>query len=197
MSVIQLNSSHAESVKKLFSHSKFMGVDVAANWSDNIDIYNTVMFEVFKKTYLSDLNNFKAFGIEDSEGNITSVMALYESNDEPAWYYTQGRNAGDPSNLRDLFDGVLEIQESRNRFKFYTLVNARYAKVLRRFGYSDKNNERYSFYDEYIVPAKTKCYYANSWELLFKRMLLPVDTLVRCSFLKQEYRTQIPVGGKL
>ena len=125
------------------------------------------------------------------------LISLYDSSDEPAWYYTLCRSNGNKKALLELFDAVLSIQEKKARYKFYTLINVKHADLLRDFTYSDYNNERYGYYDEYVVPAKTLCYYNNAWELLFKKVMLPVDSLVRCSFLKQEFRPSEPLraGG--
>lgn len=198
MQILKLDTTHSQQIWNLYNRSKYMGVDVAGNWNSRPDLYNEFLFSVFKKTYLSGLNNFHAYGIIEDDGTIPCVITFYDSSDEPAWYYTQCRSAGDLDKLKQLFDGILEIQESKHRYKFYTLVNTKHAALLRRFTYSDYNDERYGYYDEFVVPAKTKCYYNNAWELLFKKVLLPVDTVVRCSYLKQEYRPkELPIGGSL
>lgn len=198
MKISKLDTSHSDQIRDLYNRSKYMGVDVAGNWAGRPDLYNEFMFSVFTKTYLSGLNNFHAYGVIEDDGTIPCLITFYDSSDEPSWYYTQCRSAGNLDKLKQLFDGVLEIQEAKSRFKFYTLVNTKHAALLRRFTYSDRNDERYGYYDEFVVPAKTKCYYNNAWELLFKKVLLPVDTVVRCSYLKQEYRpTDLPTGGGL
>lgn len=198
MQILKLDTTHSDQIRSLYQNSKYMGVDVAGNWANNIDAYNEYIFGVFQKTYLSGLNNFQAYGLFNDAGEAECLISFYDSSDEPSWYYTMCRSRGNTELVKTLFDSVIEIQEKKNRFKFYTLVNVRHAPLLRKFTYSDYNNERYGFYDEFVVPAKTRCYYNNPWELLFKKVLLPVDTVVRCSYLKQEYRpSPLPVGGGL
>lgn len=197
MRISRLDTNHSEQVRDLYKTSKYMGVDVAGNWANNVDAYNDFVFGVFQKTYLSGLNNFQAYGLFNDQGQLECLISLYDSSDEPAWYYTMCRSRGNTELVKQLFDQVIKTQESKNRFKFYTLVNVKHAPLLRKFTYSDYNNERYGYYDEFVVPAKTRCYYNNPWELLFKKVLLPVDTVVRCSYLKQEYRTELPIGGGL
>jgi len=197
MSVIKLTSQHIDQIKGLFTHKKYMGKDI------NDDAFklesasiNKITYDIFCANYLSDLNNFHAYGyIENDE--IKSLISFYESAEEPAWYYTVYRSSGNNELLRPVLDKVIEYNESNGRLKFYTLVHQRHSKLLRRFHWSKYNDERYGYFDEYIVPSKFKCYYTNAWELLYKRLLLPEDSIVRCNFLKQEYRTQLPQGGNL
>lgn len=197
MKISRLDTSHSEPVRNLYKSSKYMGVDVAGNWGNNVDAYNDFVFGVFQKTYLSGLNNFQAYGLFNDDGQAECLISLYDSADEPAWYYTMCRSRGNTDLVKQLFDEVIRIQEAKNRLKFYTLVNVKHAPLLRKFTYSDYNDARYGYYDEFMVPAKTRCYYNNPWELLFKKVLLPVDTVVRCSYLKQEHRGELRTGGGL
>lgn len=197
MKILKLDMIHSDAVRDLYRTSKYMGVDVAGNWGNNVEAYNDFVFGVFQKTYLTGLNNFHAYGLFNDNQQVECLISLYDSSDEPAWYYTMCRSRGDNELVKQLFDEVIGIQESKNRFKFYTLVNVKHAPLLRKFTYSKYNDERYGYYDEFIVPARTRCFYNNAWELLFKKVLLPVDTVVRCSYLKQEYRGQLPIGGGL
>lgn len=197
MKILRLDTSHSEQLRDLYKSSKYMGVDVAGNWGNDVDAYNDFVFGVFQKTYLSGLNNFQAYGLFNDQGRVECLISLYDSSDEPAWYYTMCRSRGNTDLVKQLFDEVIRIQETKNRFKFYTLVNVKHAPLLRKFTYSDYNDHRYGYYDEFMVPAKTRCYYNNPWELLFKKVLLPVDTVVRCSYLKQEHRGELRIGGGL
>lgn len=196
MKILKLNASHSDQVKKLYEHFKYMGVDIVGNFSHTIEWHKNYMFTTFYRTYLVGLSNFHAYGAFDSDNQLTSIICLFDSTDEPSWYYTLCRSNGDTNALKELFDAVIAIQEKKNRFKFYTLVNVKHGPLLRKFTYSEFNNERYGYFDEFVVPAKSRCYYNNAWELLFKKVLLPTDTVVRCSYLKQEYRpAEPPIGG--
>jgi hypothetical protein len=106
------------------------------------------------------------------------------------------RSLNDKNYVRPLLDAAMAFNEVRGRLKFYTLWNANHGKLLRRFAFSPEATLRYDYVDEIIIPAKTKCVYTNYWQILFNRTLLPVDSIVRCTFLKQEYRTT-PVGGNI
>jgi hypothetical protein len=198
MQILKLDISHKDKITDLFSHDKLMGVEVEGNWSQrDAESHSRFVQDVWEKTYLTNLNNFHAYGLFDDDDNLQCIISLYDSSDEPSWYYTMCRSRGDIKVVKKLLDHVIEVQEKKNRFKFYTLVNVKHAPLLRKFTYSEYNNERYGYYDEFIVPAKTRCYYNNAWELLFKKFLLPVDSIVRCSFLKQEYRSEIPIAGNI
>lgn len=197
MTIVKLDSSHTEAVKYAFQSPKYMGLPTDTFTFSISDLgINTLAYEIFCSNYLSGLNNFHAYGyLEDDK--IKALISFYESDEEPAWYYTIYRSTGNNNLLRGVLDRVIQHNEERNRLKFYTLVHERHSKLLRRFHWSKYNDERYDYIDEFIVPAKTKCFYTNHWELLFKRILLPEDSIVRCNFLKKEFRTNLPVGGNI
>ena len=199
MSVVKLNNSHTEAVMSLFQPKKYMGVDIDSpdfRQDDEAFIFFKLLYDIFCSNYLSDLNNFHAYGyLED--GVVKALISFYESVEEPAWYYTIYRSSGNNNLLREVLDAVIEHNESRGRLKFYTLTNSSHTRLLRRFHWSKYNDERYGYFDEFLVPAKHKCFYVNPWELLYKRFLVPEDSIVRCNYLKQEYRTTLPIGGGL
>jgi hypothetical protein len=197
MPVVKLSSEHIEQVKPLFYIKKFMGTSTLGKSVTKENPGNKLLYDIFCSNYLSDLDNFHAYGYVDDDGEVKSLISFYESVEEPAWYYTVYRSSGDNELLRPVLDKVIEHNESNGRLKFYTLVNQRHSRLLRRFHWSKYNDERYGYFDEYLVPAKQKCYYTNAWELLFKRFLSTEDCVVRCNYLKQEYRTSLPQGGNL
>ena len=212
MNIVKLDKSHRDAAKNLFySTQKYMGVDNAVDSYKFVDKklepeyqelvkninFNDTMYAAFCGTYLNDLKTFHAFGNINDDGQVTAFATFYESQEEPAWYCTLYRSDGDKNTLKALLDKCIEYNEANGRLKFFTLFNEKHAKLLRRFTYSDYNNERYGYFDEMLVPKKTKCFYGKYWEVLFKRTLLPADTIIRCSFLKQEYRTLLPVGGNI
>ena len=199
MTVVKLNNSHVEAGKGLFETKKYMGIDVnSADFTKNDETltFNKLLYDIFCSNYLSDLNNFHAYGYL-KDGKVKALISFYESTEEPAWFYTIYRSSGDNNLLRLVLDAVIKHNEERGRLKFYTLTHASHTKLLRRFHWSKYNNERYGYFDEFLVPAKNKCFYINPWELLFKRFLVPEDSIVRCNYLKQEYRTTLPIGGNI
>lgn len=198
MNIIKLDQSHTNVIRPLFNNKNYMGQDI----SDSDFFYKEKMAEIYHKafytTYLTGLTNYHAFGMIDDTNNIVALIAGYQSPDEPAWYGTNIRSsAQDPEIIRQLLDKMIEFNEQQGRLKFYTLWSAKHARLLRRFAFSAKTNERYDYFDEILIPARTRCLYNNYWQVLFNRILLPHDTVVRCSFLKQKYRNKIPVGGNI
>jgi hypothetical protein len=127
---------------------------------------------------------------------VTAMFSFYESVDSPDWYATQIRSL-DSTSIPFVLDKVIEHNEANGRLKFFSLFNERYRKAFRKFAFSDYNDARYASFDEFIVPAKTKCIYSLPWSILFNRTLLPVDSVVRCSYLKKEYRLELPKGGNI
>lgn len=200
MSVVKLNKTHIEAVKGLFQGKKYMGVDATSPSFTNNDPsinFNQLLYDIFCSTYLGDLNNFHAFGYVGEDGNVNALISFYESYDEPAWFLTIYRSSGNNHLLQDVLDAVIEYNENNGRLKFYSLSHKSHTRLMRRFLWSKYNNERYGYFDEFIVPAKHKCFYVNHWELLFKRFLVPEDSIVRCTYLKQEYRITLPIGGNI
>jgi hypothetical protein len=209
MSVIKLNRTHSQAVKCLFDNPYYMGQKIEDNTEFKVNpailkttgqtqttAFNTVLYGIFCSNYLSNLKNFHAFGyLKDNQ--VKAMISFYESTEEPAWYYTIYRSTGDNTLLRDVLDKVIDYNEQNGRNKFYTLVHQRHSRLLRKFHWSKYNDERYGYFDEILVPGKTKCVYTNHFELLFKRFVLPEDSVVRCNYLKQEYRTTLPIGGNI
>lgn len=199
MNIIELNASHIDLVKPLFYTKNYMGTDLHANYfvpTDKNPI-EEIHHRSFVETYLSNLSSYKALGLQAEDGSIKSLISFYMSPDEPCWYGTMIRSSNNKEYVRPLLDAAMAYNEARGRLKFYTLWSGKHAKLLRRFAFSDEARERYDYFDEIFVPAKTKCVYTNYWQVLFGRILLPTDTIIRCTFLKQEYRTQLPRGGNL
>lgn len=195
MIVRQLTSDDPDIVKPLFLGTRYMGVNSQDNgFPIPGDEFNSTYFDSFCNTYLSDLQSYKAFGSIEN-GVVTATIAFYESNDGAEWYWTQIRST-DSSHIPAVLDAVIAHNEANGRFKFYSLFNNRYARTFRKLAFSEYNAERYDSFDEFVVPARTKCLYNLPWQILFNRSLLPVDALVRCSFLKQQYRTP-QIGGNL
>jgi hypothetical protein len=196
MTIERLTKSHAEGLKLLFSDEKFMGVSSTEQYFFETDLkYNEVAYNVFCDTYLSELNNFKAYG-KIENGTVTALISFYEAIDSPSWYWTQIRSKN-PMYIPDILDTVIAYNEANGRLKFYSMFNAKYAKSYRRLSFSGDVKKRYGFIDECIVPAKTKCIYQDYWQILFNRILLPVDSLVRCTYLKQEFRHSLPIAGNM
>ena len=197
MTIERLNYNHIGAVKNLFyGRKRFMGISTDANsLSAPAEEFNEISYINFCDTYLSDLNNYHAYGCING-GEVVSYISFFESNDQPEWYMTQFRSKA-YNTLPGVFDVVLHHNESRNRYRFYSLFNAKYRKGIRRFLFNEEAARRYSSYDDYIVPAKTKCIYQLPWQILFNRILVPVDTVVRYTFLNYEYKTVVPVAGNL
>ena len=196
MIIKKLGESHTDALFPLFETHKYMGAKVDSADFFAKDAMAKVYHNGFCTTYLSELNNYHAFGAFDGD-NIIGAIACYQSSDEPSWYGTQIRSMNNKDVARNLLDHMIKFNEEAGRFKFYTLWNAKHAKLLRRFTFSDWADERYDYFDECLVPAKTKCVYTNHWQVLFNRILLPHDTIVRCTFLKQQYRNELPVAGNI
>ena len=200
MKIIKLTDKNLSDCETLFQSEKMMGVSVSGVWINSFgdtQANSELMLSRFAATYLAGLENFHSFGYFNDLGVLEGYLSIYEDINEPGWYMTNSRNSGDRQVIKDLLDYAIGYNENNGRYKFYTLLTPKTAKVVRRFGWSEFNNDRYGYVDEYTVPARTRCFYHQAWEILFNRVMLPVDTVVRCSFLKQEFRTMKIIGGSI
>jgi hypothetical protein len=195
MNVVKLTSKHIEGVQPLFfSKLEYMGSD---SFYKEDNKFEERLYQIFCDTYLTDLQNFHAFGVVDNSGCVLAFISFYESVDDASWYLTNGRSLGKNALLRQILDAIMEYNEKNGRLKFYTLINANHARLIRRLAFSKTAVERYDYFDEYIIEPRCKTFFSNHWEILFKRSLLPVTSLVRCTFLKQKYRTSLPNSGNI
>lgn len=200
MNIVKLSSDHRQGILPLFENKKWMGVDREEEFFIDREKYENVgeaYHESFCNTYLSDLKSYHAYGSFDDSGNIRAIISFHESNENPEWYWTHVRSNGGKEFVQPLLDAVIEHNENNERYKFYSMWNLRYQKIYRKFAFSKYNSERYDSFDEYVVPAKTRCIYTMPWMVLYNRTLVPVDTVVRCTFLKKEYRKNLLVAGNL
>lgn len=196
MEVIKLNESHAEMIKPFFYVSKYMGMNKSIIDSDSmLENFQETSYNSFCDTYISDLNNYKSFGSIE-HGEVTSLIGFYESTDTAEWYGTHIKSKNKKA-IPYVLDKVMEFNESNGRLKFYSMFNSKYKNSYRKLCFSEIANERYDYFDEFIVPSKMKCIYLAPWQVLYTRTLIPVDTLVRCSFLKQKYRKSIHIAGNI
>ena len=200
MNIRQLNDQDREAVKNLFVNPRYMGRhDINEFYLKPQEQHdqNTQYYHNFVNAYLTGLPGYTALGAWVND-HLVGLISAYQSTDEPSWYYTQIKSTGHSKfTVTSLLDHMIEFQESQGRLKFYSLWNLRYQRSMRKFAVSSKTQNRYDYFDEYVVPDRHKCFYNHHWQILFNRVLLPVDTVVRCTFLKQQYRQQLPVGGGL
>ena len=198
MRIVKLTSAHINGVRPLFERPNYMGVQaITSNFCDKPDSFADLFHEAFASSYLSDLQNYHAYGAINDDGMVHSYIGFYESIDEPAWYWNHLRSFGDSTLIKQVLDAVIAHNEERGRLKFYSMFPKQYAKTYRRLAFSKSNSERYDYFDEFEVNAKTMCKYTLPWQILFNRTLVPTDAVVRCTFLKQKYRTQLPHAGRL
>jgi len=196
MEIKILDSSDADALRPLFSNKRMMGVDTTHHlfMEDDADFLK-VSYDAFCDTYLANLNNYKAFGSIEN-GIVTSLISFIEPIDTADWYGTKVRSLN-RQHIPDVLDKVIEYNEENGRYKFYSMFGAKYRKSYRRFAFSEWAQERYEYVDEILVPAKTRCVYLTYWLLLYGRTLIPTDSIVRCTFLKQKYRETLPIGGNI
>lgn len=199
MKVVKLSKEHIEDIKSLFMIPKFMSVDTTNNYfvDKNVE-FSDFYHKTFAETYMSNLTQYHAYGIQNNDNKFSALLGFYESVDDASWYWNTVRTLGNNKNeIKILLDTVLNHNEKNGRFKFYSMFPLKYRNIYRRLAFSDSAKERYDYFDEYCVDSRHQCKFNLAWQILFTRTLLPVDTIVRCTFLKQKYREQLYNGGNL
>jgi hypothetical protein len=164
--IIKLLPEHQTIVKDLMDTAPLNGT-------------NPLSFEMFNGIYLTDLNNFHAYGYF-IDNKLKAVISFYESDEDPAWYCTSYLGT-DYNDIMLLLERVIFHNENYKRLKFYTLNSA--GSLWDKY-----QNDRYTYVNELSVTRLTRCNYTNHWEVLFNRSLLNIDTIIRCYYLKQEHR---------
>lgn len=182
MNIIKLDDSHIAMTKHLFEYK---------TGTNTIDYHSA-----FYETYLSGLKNFHAFGAV-ANNTITGIITFYESIDEASWYCTGVRNSGNSVAIKKLLDTAMDYNEKNGRFKFYSLLAAKHARGWRKFMFSEEASVRYDYFDEFFVQSKHQCEFNLHWQILFNRTLVDDDTIVRCTFLKQQFRIKTYNAGRL
>jgi hypothetical protein len=196
MKTMKLTSEHKDSIKHLFNSPKFMGVPTADRSNEiTAEKISNFYHQIFCQTYLSDSKNYHAFAAFDDTDTVVALIGFYESNEDPSWYWTHVKSSNSTA-VKIVLDAVVEHNENNKRFKFFSMFPLKYDKAYRRLAFSKKTSERYGAFNEFYVKARERCLYTLPWQILYNRVLLPVDTVVRCTYLKPEYRTLVS-GGNL
>jgi hypothetical protein len=195
MNVIKLNAEHTGQIQHLFQIPKFREKTNQLYTNSSL---SELSLKLFADTYLTDSQNYHAYGVQDVHGNINSVLGFYESIDDPSWYWNLIRTSGNNSNeIKMLLDKAISHNEEKGRFKFYSMFPLEYRKAYRRLAFSNNAKERYDYFDEFQVESNHYPIFTLPWQILYNRTLVPIDSIVRCTFLKQQYRDTLYKAGRL
>jgi hypothetical protein len=197
MKIVKLDQAHKLETKYLFTNKKYMGEFISTAYfvEDSVEVTEHY-HETFTQTYLSGLNNYHCLGAIENE-KILGLLCFYESNEDASWYCTSIRNSGEKNIIKLLLESAMKYNENNGRFKFYSLFSSKHAKVMRKFAFTEWANERYDYFDEFLVESKNQCKYNLHWQILYNRTLVPVDTVVRCTFLKNKFRKPLYNAGRI
>lgn len=186
-----LDYKHVDSVKHLFyDNAKFMSSKEAFREVGNRteEKVRKFHYDYFCEHYLLGEGYSIGFLQDDK---VEALIGYDIDKFEPSWFFTLFRASGKGAHhLPWCLDLAISHNELEKRLKFYSCMNAKHAgkKNIRKFLFSDDVNQRYDYFDEYIVKANESCHHAKHYEHLYMRHTYPVDTVVRCTYLKQEYR---------
>jgi hypothetical protein len=176
-----------------------MGVSPDQNYFVGSELkFEEFYHQAFTETYLTDLKSYHAYAYQDNNGVITATIGFYESGEDASWYWNHVRTLGNnSSHIKQVLDKVLWHNETNGRFKFYSMFPTKYINTYRRLAFSRDASERYDYFDEFQVESKNQSMFSLPWQILYNKTLVPVDTVVRCTFLKQKYRKKLFHAGRL
>jgi hypothetical protein len=177
---MKLTLDHSSKIKNLFNKTD----EVSSPFDIKAVGFSNVEHEIFHNNYLGQLKNWHSF----ADDQVSTAIVFYQSEDEASWYITDTFGSGD---MQSLISEAIEFNQKYNLFKFYLTIPVDTAESF------SLNNHEYDYFDEMIVQKKTRCHFSTIWQLLYHRTLPTNDTLVRCYYLKREYRKTINIGGSL
>lgn len=188
-----LDYKHVDSVKHLFyDNAKFMSSKEAFREHGNRteEKVRKFHYDYFCDYYLNGNGDGYAIGFVQ-DNRVEAFMTYQADKEEPSWFLTLIRASGKgEQHLPLCLDFAVRHHESEKRLKFYSCMNARYAAkpTMRKLLFSEDVNKRYDYFDEYITKAHEKCAHPKHFKLLYQHFTYPVDTVVRCTYMKREYR---------
>lgn len=127
------------------------------------------------KNYYLKGEKYSIFGLFD-EKDLIEFVGVIESEEIPAWilskHFSYLRN-----NSRKLVDYILETEESKNRYQFFTLDD------------SLEIPERYNRYLEHVVPKETFTGFENIDHDVLEYRKSNTDRCIYLWVIKNEYRS--------
>lgn len=171
LTTIKLTSEHTNQVSELFG-------------SDMLGRHN---YGIFCSYYLTNLEKFHGWGTFN-DNKLISAIGYYDSIDDAAGYLTH--QCGEFKYIGVTLDSVAAQLEAVGKYKIYSRLYSDDVSVWDEC-LSDSFKSRYITVTEYTVRTKEPCIYTFPWHVLYMRTLWSRDTVVKCSFLKEEYREKV------
>jgi hypothetical protein len=179
----------------LRAQTKYFGVPIAkfpVNLVSQFAIGHLVNF------YLSHQSNaYQCFGCFDGDRLLGTITADYLER-RPEWILRRivvDQNIKGSSDAtavaQALMIHALEFGEQLGYYQHRNLIPAKYRDAhLKFWGNNPARVGRYEVYQVEFIPAGERPRFAEHWEQLFGRVVMPVDSVVRVSMLKQAYRSK-------
>jgi hypothetical protein len=145
--------------------------------------------------YLGADNGYRCFGCFDGPTLAGTLTADYLVR-RPEWILRriaveQSIKSSELSSrvTQALMAHAIEFGEAHGYYQHKNLIPAKYRNAhLKFWGDQPARAGRYDVYQLEYVPAHTRPRFAEHWELLFGRITMPIDSVVRVSMLKPEFR---------
>lgn len=185
---MKLTIDHIDEIEELFKQKNCYRYlpDYNPNLNSDVDSEKFYNFEhqIFVKNYLGQLKNWSSFANKTK----TSGIVCFQSEDEPSWYITDIYGVDE---IKSIILEAIEYHENLNLYKFYLVLPF---ELINEFSLE---LSYYDYFDEIVVEEKTKCFFTTFWQILYKRILPSKKSIVRCYFMKKEFRKNIPLMSNI
>lgn len=193
LSVRALTTADLEPLLALLrGQTKYFGVPIAEFPGD---LLSDAAVAYMVNFYLSQDNGYQCFGCFDGPALVGTLTADYLVR-RPEWILRRiaveqslKGSAQAAEVTQRLMAHALDFGEAHGYYQHKNLIPAKYRNAhLKFWGGQPAREGRYDVFQLEFVPANTRSRFAEHWELLFGRITMPIDSVVRVSMLKPEFR---------
>lgn len=129
------------------------------------------------KNYYLKGEKYSIFGIYDND-DLIEFAGVIESEETPSWNLSKTFSFI-KTHSEILLDHILDIEESKKRYQFFTIENKPEVEII----------DRYNSYLEHVVPKQTFTGYENIDHDILEYQRFEEDCYIYLWILKNEYRS--------
>jgi hypothetical protein len=195
MNTIQLTEDHFTALSDLLlSQKSYFGMDINEFPGDLTS--KRALFNYLNNYLKVDSPYYKAFGCFDETYRLLGTISCDFMQSQPTWILRRIAVSEDLKATKTSFEVMhslmakaLEVAETYQYYQHIYLIPAKYQKAHSKiWGENDARKDRYTAVELEYVKANTPSRFRDHWEYLYGKILFPIDTVVRCSYLNPVHR---------